>query len=90
MEQDLKKYDKETLRCRLLGGPVPFQYCRSMNEKLPCRLILGCWSERLPIIEFLKDNFTEDELAKAFAIDDRSRLVKLVELVEKAKRPEES
>jgi len=84
MEEALKKYDEEKLRCRMLGDFVPFMYCRKMNEKLPCKLIINCWQQKLPILDFLNENFSKDELTKCFKQDDRSRIEKIHDLVAKA------
>ena len=48
--------------CLQLGMLVEFSYCTSMNDKLPCRNILGCWKHRADIITILREQFTDEEL----------------------------
>jgi hypothetical protein len=52
---------------------------RPMNEGLPCRNVLGCWKERMDIIAFLREKFTDEELKKAFACPPKSRIERIIE-----------
>ena len=70
----------------MLGGPVTFAYCRKMNEGLPCAKVLECWLQRLPLVEFLKANYSPDELQEIFAAKEKGRLARLVETVEQARK----
>ncbi len=60
---------------------IDFSYCVSMNERLPCRNIIGCWEERINIIEFLREKFTEDELQKALGSLPKSRIERIIESI---------
>jgi len=63
----LTKYDEyEHFRCPQLGDVISFSYCRRMNEDLPCRKMYDCWSDKLNVEEFLKENFSEEQIEKAF------------------------
>jgi len=84
--KSIKKYDSLEIRCRLLGHQVPFQYCRSSNRNLPCRKIMDCWWERVEIETYLRENFTPGELSRSVYAKPKSKIVSLIELIEKAKR----
>jgi hypothetical protein len=62
---------------------IDFSYCISTNEGLPCRNIIGCWNQRMDIIAFLRDRFTEDELSKTFSGLPKSRLERIIESIKK-------
>jgi hypothetical protein len=66
----------ERWRCPMLGGPVTFEYCRKMHEGLPCAKVLECWLQRLPLVEFLKANYSPDELQKVFTAKEKGRLAR--------------
>lgn len=82
----IDKYDSLEIRCRLLGHQVPFQYCRSSNQDLPCRKIMDCWWERVEIEPYLRDNFTPEELNRSVFAESKTKIVSLIELIEKAKK----
>jgi len=83
-------HDAREIRCPQLGGPVTFGYCRKMNDDLPCRNLLGCWSGRFDVVAFLRATYTVDELKRAFAPRDKTRFQRLIELAERAKQGDES
>ena len=60
---------------------VDFSYCVSVNEGLPCRNIIGCFEERMNIIRFLSEKFTDDELKEAFGGIPKSRIERLIESI---------
>jgi hypothetical protein len=82
----IEKYDSLEIRCRLLGHQVPFQYCRSSNRNLPCRKIMDCWWERVEIEPYLRENFTPEELSRSVFAEPKTKIVSLIELIEKAKK----
>ena len=67
--------------CHQLGMVVDFSYCVSVNEGLPCRNIIGCFEERMNIIRFLSEKFTDDELKEAFGGIPKSRIERLIESI---------
>jgi len=75
--------------CPQLGMLVEFSYCISMNENLPCRIIVGCWKNRMDIIKYLKENYTDEDLKKIFESPPKNRLQRIVETIEKEKKKEE-
>jgi len=62
---------------------IDFSYCISMNEGFPCRNIIGCWNQRMDIIAFLRDRFTDEELRKTFSGLPKSRLERIIESIKK-------
>jgi len=69
----------------MLGHVLPFHYCRTMNEGLPCRRILDCWFRRMPIREFIEENFSEEELQRIFQ-PPKPKMVSLAEIVANAQK----
>jgi hypothetical protein len=61
------KYDAETAYCRSLGHYVPFKYCRTVSEGLPCLKIKDCWHEQLDIEQFINEVYTESERERMFS-----------------------
>ena len=80
-----KKYDKKEWYCRMLGHDVPFRYCRTMREGLPCAKIFDCWFEILPIKEFVEENYSEEEQRQIHE-PPRSRISAIAEILEKARK----
>ena len=85
----IEAYDSQIIRCPQLGGEVPFKYCRTLNEDLPCRKIIICWKFRLAIAQFLSDHYSLDQIQKALAPPTKTRMETILELVEKAKKIKE-
>ena len=54
----IDRYDQESVYCRMLGHILPFRYCRTMNNRLPCSRILDCWFELLPIQQFVARHYS--------------------------------
>jgi len=85
----IKEYDALIIRCPQLGGEVPFKYCRTMNEDLPCRRMTVCWEFRMEISKFLSENYSIDQIQRALAPPTKTRLESILELIEKAKKIKE-
>lgn len=85
----IEEYDDLLIRCPMLGGEVPFRYCRTLNEELPCRRIILCWEFRIEIGKFLAEHYSLDQIQKALAPPTKTRLETILELVEKAKKIKE-
>jgi len=87
----ISQYDgHERWRCPMLGGPVHFGYCRTVNDRLPCARVLECWIQTLPLVEFLKTNYTPDEIQRALSTKPKGRLDRMMEAVENAGRAGEA
>ncbi len=78
----IEQYDKLESRCRLLGHNVPFKYCRTVQNRLPCSKIFDCWFRRLPIQDFIRNNYTEEELTKIL-FRPKAKMDSLVDMMEK-------
>ena len=74
-------------RCPRLGGSVFFKYCRTVgDEGLPCFKIMDCWWERFDIQNYLKNNYSEASIERFLNTRPPSKVVSLIELIEKAKK----
>ena len=72
--------------CIQLGMIIDLNYCLSVNEGVPCRNTIGCWRERTDIGAILVEKFTEDQLKKAFGSPAKSRLQRMVDSIESARK----
>jgi hypothetical protein len=85
----IEEYDALVIRCPQLGGEVPFSYCRTVNEDLPCRRIVVCWEFRFEIAKFLGDHYSIEQIERALAPPTKTRLETILDLIEKAKKGKE-
>ena len=47
--------------CPLLGQPMSFGYCRSMQNGLPCHRVLTCFEPHFNVAEFLEQNYSLEQ-----------------------------
>ena len=85
----IEEYDALILRCLQLGGEVPFKYCRTLIENLPCRRMMVCWEFRIEISKFLGEHYSIEQIQCALAPPTKTRLDTILELIEKAKKIKE-
>jgi hypothetical protein len=85
----IEEHDALIIHCLQLGGEVPFKYCRTMNEDLPCRRMMVCWEFRMEISKFLAEHYSIDQIQRALAPPTKTRLDTILELIEKAKKIKE-
>jgi hypothetical protein len=85
----IEEKDALIIRCPQLGGEVPFSYCRTVNEDLPCRRIIICWEFRFEIAKFLNEHYSIDQIQSALAPPSKTRIETILELIEKAKKIKE-
>jgi hypothetical protein len=85
----INEHDQDLLpRCCRLGHEITFGYCRQETAGMPCRLILNCWWERFDVRSFLRAHLSEQAMAQveqAHSSPPPSKLMSLIDLVEKAK-----
>ncbi len=81
----MDRYDNEKIYCRKLGHWLTFHYCHRENNGLPCRKILDCWFEKIPVKEFLKENYTKEEISYIFN-SSKPKITSLIEIIEQAKK----
>jgi len=79
----IEEHDGRKRRCGMLGHEVGFAYCRAPGAELPCRKILDCWFETFDIEAFLREHYSEEQIAEVLA-PPRPKLVSLVELIQQA------
>lgn len=82
---EITEFDYIAGYCRMLGHKVPFAYCRSLKEGLPCSKILDCWFEVLPVEQFVSEHYSPEE-QEAFLLPSKPKVATLIELIEKAKK----
>jgi hypothetical protein len=80
-----EQYDSGNIYCRKLGHNLTFAYCRREFEEKPCARIKACWRGLLPLDDWLKDHFKQEEIDYIDAIP-APKLSTLIELIEKAKK----
>lgn len=85
----IEENDSLIIRCPQLGGEVPFKYCRTLNDNLPCRKIIICWEFRIEIGKFLNEHYSFEQIQSAFAVPTKTRLDTILELIERAKKIKE-
>ncbi|MBP7736905.1 MAG: hypothetical protein KA369_13090 [Spirochaetes bacterium] len=79
-----EEHDDKTAYCRALGHYVPFRYCRTVSEGMPCRRIKDCWFETIDIEHYISGNFSESEIARIFA-PPPDKISSLFDLIQKAR-----
>ena len=79
----ISDYDNLEMRCPILGHEIKFQYCRSVNLGLPCKKIMDCWFQHIPVENFLRKYFSEEEFKTIFK-PQKPKLTSLVELISQA------
>ncbi len=52
---------------------------------MPCSKIMDCWFEKLAIEEFLKENYTDEDISYIFK-PSKQKITSLIELIEQAKK----
>jgi hypothetical protein len=82
-----EQYDGLETYCRALGHPVHFDYCRTAGGALPCARIADCWFERVPIEDFLRTHYSQEELERVFA-PRPGKLETIVEIVQRLTEPQ--
>jgi hypothetical protein len=84
MDENIDQLER---RCPRLGGPVPFEYCRtSGDDHSICWKILDCWWECVDVVGYLKKSLPEDKFEKLANTKPKPKIVSLVELIEQAKK----
>jgi len=76
----INSHDQKETYCRMLGHTLSFNYCRTVNEELPCRKVLDCWFEIFPIQEFILKNYLKEEQKKIFA-PPKPKLASLISIL---------
>ena len=69
----------------MLGHHLTFAYCRQTASEQPCRKIFDCWFDKLDIKQFIKENFTKEQIKNLLA-PPKAKMVSLVELIQQAQK----
>ena len=81
-----KETNSMVRRCPRLGTPVPFEYCEVCgDEQQPCFKILDCWWEHFDVVQYLKDNLTEDQFNRLIEARPKAKVASLIELIDQAR-----
>lgn len=80
-----EEFDEQFLRCPLLGGEVPFSYCRRVNDGGPCRRMPFCWGDRIDIAGYIEGFYSQDEIQRFFLQDGPGRLGRIMENLRRVK-----
>lgn len=78
------KHDEKKIRCPRLGHPVTFQYCRTVQDNLPCRRVLDCWHEIFDVRAYIQGFYSEDEI-DMFLAPPEPKINQILELINKAR-----
>ncbi len=78
-----EEFDNEELYCRRLGHYLKFRYCRKEHDGMPCFKIRDCWFTKIPVDEYLAQNFEIQELDYIFK-PPQPKIASLVEIIQKA------
>lgn len=81
--------DGYMIRCPRLGHQISFSYCRKERGSLPCFKVLDCWHGHFDVVEYLREELSEEQWEEAFRRSSKSKTQSLVELIEEAKRRKE-
>jgi hypothetical protein len=81
----MDSFDQQEIYCPHLGMMITFKYCRQVQSTLPCRNMIGCWEERLPIGNFLVENFSREDLELAFGGLPKSKMERIFDCIERVK-----
>jgi hypothetical protein len=57
----IEEQDASMIYCSQLGGEVPFRYCRTVKEDLPCQRIIICREFRIELSRLLCEHDKEGD-----------------------------
>jgi len=89
-KKKIDQYDEKETYCRKLGHFIKFNYCRKEKadkKELPCAKILDCWFEKIPVHDFINENYLKNDIAYIFQ-SSKPKITSILELIEKAKKIE--
>ena len=67
----------------MLGHPVAFHYCRDTAGGKPCRKILDCWHERFDVHAYVKETYSDEEIAEIVS-PPKPKLMQIIDIARKA------
>ena len=69
--------------CPMLGQPMRFRYCRTMQGGLPCQRVLACFEPHFDVAGFIADNYTGEQREK-FLTPAKSKMETVAEALAQA------
>ena len=85
----MEQHDTRQRYCRMLGHHVPFRYCRTVSDGIPCSKVRDCWFEIFPVQDFIDSHYTEEERGRIFS-PPKSRMDALEEIVNRIRKGSDS
>ena len=85
----IEQNDSRNSYCRMLGHSVPFQYCRTVRQGIPCSRILDCWFEVLPIQEFIDKHYTAEQKQRILS-PQKSKIETIADIVSRIEQRNKS
>jgi hypothetical protein len=76
-------FDTEPIYCRKLGHFLKFNYCRSERNGLPCARTIKCWTGKIPVSDYLEQNFNQSEIQYLFE-PVIPKMTSIIELIQRA------
>lgn len=83
---DEEELDKKRLRCPKLGGEVPFFYCKTVQNGMPCERIMVCWELFFDIEAYLRKHYTPAEIERFLHPTPKDKMTTLLDIIEQAKK----
>jgi hypothetical protein len=81
------KEGKLVRRCPRLGNSVPFNYCEICgDDQQPCFKILDCWWEHFDVVQYMKDQLSEEQFNRLIQARPKPKVTSLLELIEQARK----
>ena len=77
--------DGYRIRCVRLAHEIPFSYCRSENNGLPCFRILDCWYSHFLVEDYLRSELEPEEWDEILNNPGKPKAVSLLELIDQAR-----
>ena len=78
--------DSFQVRCPRLGQQIHFGYCRQENMGLPCFKTLDCWHTHFQVVDYLRQELTDDEWRESFEKPATPKILSLAQLIDKAQK----
>lgn len=91
MTGDITANDQRKRRCPMLGHELTFAYCRAPGRQLPCSKIFDCWWEAFDVQAFIREHYTEQQIAEIMAPrpEKVSSLLDLIRQARERARPKD-
>jgi len=82
--------DPLEIRCPRLGGEVSLVYCLKEGGDIPCSRTIVCWQQYFDVEVQLRSKLSEEQWDRCFGKTPKEKIVSLVELIEAAKKRQQT